>query len=71
MFQLQVLDADGDVVAEPDFVQTDTGVGWGSFSIELGLDVEAPADLVIRVWEFSAKDGSVISERFVPVHLEG
>lgn len=70
VFQLEVLDEAGAVVAAPDFVQTDEGMGWGNFSIQLDLDVDPPADLTIHVWEFSAKDGSVISERFVPVHLE-
>lgn len=70
VFQLEILDESGAVVAAPDFVQTDEGMGWGSFSIDLELGVDAPADLTIHVWEFSAEDGSVISERFVPMHLE-
>ncbi len=68
VFQLEILDADGNVVADVPFVQTDNGVGWGNFSVTFGADQlpPMPADLSIRVWEFSAQDGSVISERIQP-----
>lgn len=68
VFQLEILDADGNVVAEVPFVQTDNGVGWGNFSVTFGADQlpAMPADLSIRVWEFSARDGSVINERIHP-----
>ncbi len=71
VFQLEVLDDAGEVVAAPDYVMTDNGMGFGRFDIELDLGIEDPADLTIRVWESSAEDGSVISERFVPVRLGG
>jgi hypothetical protein len=71
VFQLEILDDAGEVVVAPDYVMTDNGVGFGFFEIELDLGIEDPADLTIRVWEFSAEDGSVISERFVPVRLGG
>ena len=66
VFQMEVLDGDT-VVFAPDFVNTDSGIGFGSFSIEAVTAADAGANLTIRVWEFSAEDGSVISERFVPV----
>lgn len=71
VFQLEVLDDTGAVVAAPEYVMTDNGMGFGRFDIELELGITDPADLTIHVWEFSAEDGSVISERFVPVRFGG
>ncbi len=70
VFQLQILEGN-DVIFEPPFVSTGSGVGFGEF--DLVADIEAPAGtvLTIRVWEFSAEDGSVISERFVPFTIGG
>ena len=68
VFQLEVLDAEGSVVADVPFVQTDNGMGWGNFSVTFEeSDLPAmPADLQIRVYELSAEDGSVINERIQP-----
>lgn len=68
MFQLEILDGAGGLVADVPFVQTDNGAGWGSFSVTFEeSDLPAmPADLQIRVYELSAKDGSVINERIQP-----
>jgi len=65
VFQLEILDAEGSVVADVPFVQTDNGMGWGNFSVTFEeSDLPAmPADLQIRVYELSAEDGSVINER--------
>ena len=68
VFQAELL-VDGEPVFSPPFVMTDNGVGWGSFAFEIDADTDVPSVAVLRVWEFSAKDGSVISERFVPVNL--
>ena len=68
VFQLEILDADGNVVADVPFVQTDNGTGWGHFSVtfeETDLP-PMPATLQIRVYELSAEDGSVINERIQP-----
>ena len=68
VFKLEILDAEGKVVADVPFVQTDTGMGWGTFSVtfeETDLPPMA-ADLQIRVYELSAEDGSVINERIQP-----
>ncbi len=69
VFQLEILDSGGTVVAEVPFMQTDNGVGWGSFSVTFDpADLPLmPADLFIRVYELSAEDGSVINERIQPV----
>lgn len=66
IFQLQVLEGNT-VLFAPDFVSTGEGTGFGSFSIEAPTGAAPGANLTIRVWESSAQDGSVISERFVPV----
>ncbi len=69
VFQLEILDADGEVVAGPPFVQTDNGMGWGRFTVDIEQSElpPMPADLQIRVYELSAEDGSVVSERIQPI----
>ena len=68
VFQLEVVDSEGNAVATVPFVQTDNGMGWGSFSVSFsGADLPgSSAELAVHVFELSAEDGSVISERFVP-----
>lgn len=68
VFQAELL-VDGDTVFSPPFVMSDNGVGWGSFAFEVDADVAPPGSAVLHVWEFSAKDGSVINERFLPLNL--
>lgn len=67
VFQAELL-VDGDAVFKPPFVMSNNGVGWGTFSFEVDADVDAPS-VVLHVWELSARDGSVINERFVPLNL--
>ena len=69
MLQLEILEAEGTVVADVPFVQTDNGMGWGHFSVTFEeSDLPAmPADLQIRVYELSAEDGSVINEGIQPI----
>lgn len=69
VFQLEVLEG-STVVFAPEFASTGSGVGFASFEIEAPTAAAPGAHLIIRVWEFSAEDGSVISERFVPVTVE-
>lgn len=66
VFQLEVLEGNT-VLFSPDFVSTDQGMGFGSFTVEAATGAAPGANLTIRVWENSAQDGSVISERLVPV----
>lgn len=68
VFQAQLLVGD-DAVFDPPFVMSENGVGFAPFSFEVDADVVPPTDAVLRVWEFSAEDGSVISERFVPLSV--
>ncbi|MFP5331074.1 MAG: GerMN domain-containing protein [Acidimicrobiia bacterium] len=69
VFQLEVLEGNSTLFA-PDFVSTSQGIGYGSFTVEAVTGAAPGANLTIRVWENSAEDGSVISERFVPVTVE-
>ena len=66
VFQLEVLEGNT-VLFAPNFVSTDQGMGFGSFTIGAATGAAPGAHLTIRVWEYSAQDGSVISERRVPV----
>lgn len=69
VFQLEVL-AGNTILFAPDFVSTNQGMGFGPFSLEAVTSAPPGTNLTIRVWENSAEDGSVISERFVPVTVE-
>ena len=66
-FQLEILNANGGVVAAVR-VQTDNGMGWGRFSVTFDAPdlPPMPTSLQVRVYELSAEDGSVISERIQP-----
>jgi spore germination protein GerM len=68
VFQAQLL-VDGNAVFDPPFVMSESGVGFAPFTFEVDADVVAPTRADLRVWEFSAEDGSVVSERFVPVAI--
>ena len=70
VFQMEIL-AGNSVVFSPDFVSTGSGIGWGPFEVVADIEASPGTTLVIRVWEYSAEDGSVISERFVPVTVAG
>lgn len=69
VFHVEVLDAGGVVVARPDYVMTDNGTGWGRFDVTLPYSVAGPQDGTLRVWAYSAEDGSVIHELSIPVTL--
>ncbi len=69
-FQMEILEGNT-VVFSPDFVSTGSGIGWGPFQVVADMEAAPGTPLVIRVWEYSAEDGSVISERFVPVIVAG
>lgn len=69
VFQLEVLEGNS-ILFAPDFVSTGSGVGYGSFTVQAVTGASPGSNLTIRVWENSAEDGSVISERFVPVTVE-
>ena len=67
-FQYRLELADGTVIEEG-FAMTDNGVGWGSFDITIGFDVDQTQEATLTVWEYSAKDGSIQAERVTPLVL--
>jgi germination protein M len=67
-FQYRVTAADGTVLTEG-FAMSDSGMGWGSIDVTLDVDLDAPTDAVLSVWEYSARDGSIQAERDTPIRL--
>ena len=67
-FQYRLQAADGTVLAE-DFAMTDEGAGWGRFDVSIPYDVDSRQAGRLTVWEYSAKDGSVQSQRVTPLTL--
>lgn len=67
-FQYRLETVDGAVLDEG-FAMTDNGVGWGAFDITLDVNVAAPTEATLTVWEYSAKDGSVQALRETPLTL--
>lgn len=68
-FHLAVLDGSGNVLVEPPYVMTDNGAGWGSFDVALDLPITTAEWGTLRVWNYSAEDGSVEALREYPVWL--
>jgi germination protein M len=67
-FQYRLEAADGTVLAEG-FAMTDNGVGWGTIDSTIRYEVNARQDGTLTVWEYSARDGSIQSERTTPLTL--
>jgi germination protein M len=67
-FQYRLEAADGTVLAEG-FATTDNGVGWGAIDSTIRFDVDTRQDGTLTVWEYSARDGSIQSERTTPLTL--
>ena len=68
-FQAAVTDADGVIIAEPPYLTTSEGQGWGTFDEMIDYEVEQPQWGSLIVWENSAKDGSQINVREYRVWL--
>jgi hypothetical protein len=69
IFQVQVIDARGHVVADEQ-VKATAGTGtWGSFEMRLHLSRRAAGEGKIVAFERSAKDGSRIHEVDIPVAI--
>lgn len=67
-FQLRVLAEDGTVLYD-NFVTATSGTGTrGTFDVTVGLDVTG--DITLRVFEYSAKDGSEINIVEIPLTVE-
>ncbi|MFZ0493770.1 MAG: GerMN domain-containing protein [Acidimicrobiia bacterium] len=68
-FQAVVTDADGVIIAQPPYLMTSEGQGWGTFDETIDYDVGQPQWGSLIVWEDSAKDGSQINVREYRVWL--
>ena len=69
-FQYEVVDEDGDVVAE-NFVTATSGTGTrGTFDFTTAdFDEPSEGDVSLVVFEHSAEDGSRMNEVEIPLHL--
>lgn len=63
------LEADDGTVLTEGFAMTDNGVGWGEIDSTLRYDLDSEQPGRLTVWEYSARDGSVQSERTTPLTL--
>ena len=68
-FQAAVTNADGLIIAQPPYLMTSEGQGWGTFDETIDYDVDQPQWGSLIVWENSAKDGSQVSVREYRVWL--
>jgi germination protein M len=67
-FQYRLEAANGTVLAEG-FAMTNRGQGWGSFDFTIDYKVSQRQQGTLRVWVYSAEDGSVQAERVTPLTL--
>ena len=67
-FNYRVETDTGEVLTEG-FAMTDSGIGWGRFDVTIDVEVTEPRDVRLVVWEDSAEDGSVQSQRVTPLRL--
>ena len=66
---IRVLDANGEVIAES-FAMATCGTGCrGDFSTQVDVPIDAEQPGTIQVFEYSAKDGSMINVVEIPVIL--
>lgn len=68
-FHASITDADGLIIAEPPYLMSSEGMGWGTFDVTIDYDVDEPQWGSLIVWEDSAKDGSQINVREYRVWL--
>lgn len=69
-FQMAILDTQGRVLVEPPYVMTDNGTGWGSFDVTLNVPIDEAQWVELRVWNYSAADGSEEAVRSHRVYLD-
>ncbi len=67
MLAVQVLDANGEVVHEEPVMATCGSGCWGSFTVELDPSLITPGESSIRLFTYSAEDGSPIDAITVPI----
>lgn len=64
-----VLEDGHDVLWQKTLVASEAAPGWGTFEERVEFDVPTSAFGTLRVFEYSAKDGSVVNERVIPVQF--
>lgn len=70
-FSFDITHEDGTPVLDEQLGQTDNGMGFGSFATEISLASDINGPVILRVWEYSAEDGSIQVERTIPLQVEG
>ncbi len=70
MFMVRLSTADGSVLSEQAAMATSGSGTRGSFDVTIAFSVPQPTDGVLRLWEYSAKDGSEINIVEIPLRLE-
>jgi len=70
MFMVRLSTADGSVLYEQPAMATSGSGTRGSFDVTIDFSVPQPTDGVLRLWEYSAKDGSEINVVEIPLRLE-
>lgn len=67
----QILDGAGEVVHE-EFTTASCGTGcWGEFAIEVSADLIVPGESSIRLFTYSAEDGSATNMITIPIPEDG
>jgi len=68
-FQAAIVDSEGLIIAQPDYLMTSEGMGWGTFDATIDYDVDEAQWGSLIVWEDSAEDGSEVNIREYRVWL--
>jgi len=69
VFQAAITNGEGLIIAQPPYLMTSNGVGWGTFDETIAYEVDVAQWGSLVVWEDSARDGSQINVREYPVWL--
>ncbi|GBD19019.1 hypothetical protein HRbin27_01521 [bacterium HR27] len=69
-FMVRLSTADGTVLYEGPAMATSGSGTRGTFDLTISFDVAEPVDGTLRLWEYSARDGSEINVVEIPLRLE-
>jgi len=69
-FMVRLRTADGTVLYEGPAMATSGSGTRGTFDLTLSFEVAEPVDGTLRLWEYSARDGSEINVVEIPLRLE-
>lgn len=70
MFMVRLSTAGGRVLYEQPAMATSGSGTRGTFDLTIAFDVAEPVDGTLRLWEYSARDGSEINVVEIPLRLE-